>query len=84
MAEIKLPFETTGKIVYKSNLDSSVMNEILQKSDENDIFLNKLLNAIMGKNGAWDSSVTYKKYDIVGSGKKLFMSKKNDNLGNNT
>ena len=80
MAEINLPYNNTGRVVYRSNLDSSIVNEIFRKSDENDRYIMKLINAIMGKNAQWSAVITYNKYDIVGTGKDIYMSKRDSNL----
>lgn len=80
MAEINLPYNSTGRVAYRSNLDSSIVNEIFRKSDENDRYIMKLINAIMGKNAQWSAVITYNKYDIVGTGKDIYMSKRDSNL----
>lgn len=80
MAEINLPYNNTGRVAYRSNLDSSIVNEIFRKSDENDRYIMKLINAIMGKNAQWSAVITYNKYDIVGTGKDIYMSKRDSNL----
>lgn len=80
MAEINLPYNSTGRVAYRSNLDSSIVNEIFRKSDENDRYIMKLINAIMGKNAQWSTVITYNKYDIVGTGKDIYMSKRDSNL----
>ena len=80
MAEINLPYNNTGRVVYRSNLDSSIVNEIFRKSNENDRYIMKLINAIMGKNAQWSAVITYNKYDIVGTGKDIYMSKRDSNL----
>lgn len=82
MAEINLPYNSTGRVAYRSNLDSSIVNEIFRKSDENDRYIMKLINAIMGKNAQWSAVITYNKYDIVGTGKDIYMSKRDSNLNN--